>query len=68
MFPLPQVTSVNLVGIWSVAAGGSEPVGRGGFGLTLCRVAFDGSLDCAAVRRARVKPCAFGAPLGGCGA
>jgi len=30
--------------------------------------AMDGTLDCAATAIAAVKPCAFGAPLRGCGA
>jgi len=30
--------------------------------------AMDGTLDCATTAIAAVKPCAFGAPLRGCGA
>jgi hypothetical protein len=35
--------------------------------LNVCRT-MDGTLDCAAIAIAAVKPCAFGAPLRGFGA
>lgn len=63
-----MVTSVNLVDIRGVAAGGLEPASRGVFRSLVSWVARDGALHCAAVRRAGVKPCAFGSPLRGCGA
>jgi hypothetical protein len=62
------VTSVNLVEIRGVGAGSLELASRGVFRLLVASVARDGALNCAALRSAGVKPCAFVAPLRGCGA
>ena len=62
---LCSVTSVKLVEFRDVV---EVPIGAVAL-MELCGCrAMDGTCNCAATATAAVKPCAFGAPLRGCGA
>jgi hypothetical protein len=73
-FDIPKrevwVTSVNMVEI-RVAAEAAKSLAASvdsGQGSDRWAAVVDGTPDCASVRGTAVKPCAFGAPLRGCGA
>ena len=60
------VVPVNVVWNRGVAEGGVGTISPAG--LPACTAAADGADDCAATVDVAVQPCAFGAPLRGCGA
>jgi hypothetical protein len=66
----PTVTSVNMVEIRVAAEAAKSLAASVDSGQVSARRAavVDGTPDCASVRGTAVKPCAFGAPLRGCGA